>query len=393
MDGMQKLLGLSGFMNLEDTDEARPESPPECYTPADAVKPDARQGHKKDLPISKVSMGGRKVPIVKTVLTSACERNCYYCAFRSGRDFRRQTFKPEELSSLYTSIYNSGAVQGLFLSSGVAGGGVRTQDQLLATAEVLRKKQEYKGYLHLKLMPGAEYAQVERAMQLADRVSVNLEAPTTARLERLAPQKTFLDELLQPLRWVEEIRRSQPQHKGWNGRWPSSSTQFVVGAVGDTDLELLQVTDYLTNRLRLRRAYFSGFRPIEGTPLDHLTAENPWRTYRLYQASFLIRDYGFRFEDMPFAENGYLPLDTDPKLAWARFNLAGAPVELNRADLQELLRVPGIGPKGAQAILSARRRQRLHNLDDLKALGISVGRLAPYVLLAGRRPVFQPALF
>jgi predicted DNA-binding helix-hairpin-helix protein len=391
MDGMQKLLGIAEHMGVEDPDPLTPQVEtgqelPACHTSA--------AKNERTLPIFHSSLpNGQKVPILKTVLTSACERNCYYCAFRAGRDMRRYTFKAEELASIYMKMYTSGAVKGIFLSSGVAGGGVRTQDKLIAAAEVLRQKFNYHGYLHLKIMPGAEYAQVERTMQLADRVSVNLEGPTSERLSRLAPQKMFLEELLKPLRWVEEIRTSQPGSQGWNGRWPSSTTQFVVGGAGESDLELLRASDYLYRRLRLRRAYFSGFKPVEGTPLQEQTAVNPWRTYRLYQASFLLRDYGFTYEDLPFAVSGDLPLQEDPKLAWARMNLSQAPLEVNRADLQQLLRIPGIGQRGARAIITARQRHRLHDLDDLKSLGILSERAAPFILLSGRRPAFQLRLF
>ena len=159
----------------------------------------------------------------------------------------------------YMKMYRSGIAKGIFLSSGVAGGGMRTQDRLIDTAEVLRNKLSYTGYLHLKIMPGAERDQVERAMQLADRVSINLEAPTTERLSRLAPQKIFLDELLAPLRWIDEIRRTKPAHFGWNGHWPSSVTQFVAGGSGETDLELLRTSAYLHHRLHLARVYFPVF--------------------------------------------------------------------------------------------------------------------------------------
>jgi predicted DNA-binding helix-hairpin-helix protein len=399
MDGMQKLLGIAEHMGLEDPEDGVPVSPPPledgqelpaCHT----SRPQPGQPKETSLPIFHSSLpGGRKVPILKTVLTSACERNCYYCAFRAGRDMRRHTFKPEELASIYTNMYASGIVKGIFLSSGVAGGGIRTQDKLIAAAEVLRYKFNYQGYLHLKIMPGAEFAQVERTMQLADRVSVNLEGPTTEHLSRLAPQKMFLDELLKPLRWVEHIRANQPGIKGWNGRWPSSTTQFVVGGVGESDLDLLRTSDYLYRNLRLQRAYFSGFKPVEDTPLEGQPAVNPWRTHRLYQASFLLRDYGFTYEDLPFASSGNLPLQEDPKLAWARENLSQAPLEVNRADLRQLMRIPGIGMRGARAIIAARQRHRLNNLDDLRVLGVWSERAAPFILLSGRRPAFQMRLF
>jgi predicted DNA-binding helix-hairpin-helix protein len=282
--------------------------------------------------------------------------------------------------------------EGLFLSSGIAGGGVRTQDKLLDTVEILRRKHEFKGYVHLKLMPGAEREQVLRAMQIANRVSINLEAPNTERLARLAPHKLFLDELLQPLKWADEIRRTLPPTRTLTGRWPSTVTQLVVGAVGESDVEILTTTEYVTRQLRLQRVYFSAFSPVPDTPLEHHPKENPWREHRLYQASFLMRDYGFTLEDMPFARDGRLPLDVDPKLGWARTNLAEAPVEVNRADKQTLLRVPGIGPKGVEAILRARRQGALRDLKDLRALGVLANRAAPFILLNGRQPGHQLAL-
>ena len=200
--------------------------------------------------------------------------------------------------------------------------------------------------------------------------------------------------LLTPLRWIEAIRRERPAHEGWQGRWPSSTTQFVVGAVGESDLELLNVTHYLTRAAGLRRAYFSAFRPIADTPLSDHPAENPWRQHRLYQASYLFRDYGFDLEEMPFDNDGRLPLDTDPKRAWADEHLREAPLEVNTATRQALMRVPGIGAKGAERIVAARRKGRLRSLSDLRGAGVAnVERAATYLLLDGRRPVEQPRLF
>lgn len=337
--------------------------------------------------------GGKPIALLKTLLTSACERDCFYCPFRARRNYRRATFKPEEMARTFMEMHRAGLVQGLFLSSGIVGGGVRTQDRLIATAEILRHTYGYRGYLHLKLMPGAEPAQVERVMQLADRVSINLEAPNTRRLQVLAPHKQFLAELLRPLQVVEAIRRTRPPNQAWNRRWPSSVTQFVVGAAGESDLELLTTTAHLYAGARLARAYFSAFSPVPDTPLENKPAENPLREYRLYQSSFLLRDYGFDLEELPFTQAGNLPLETDPKLAWAQANLRETPVEVNRADRRELLRIPGVGPKSADAILAARRRGTLRDLGDLRALGISVSRVAPFVLLDGRRPAYQLGLW
>ena len=379
MDAIGRLKLLTDQMHLEPAEDAKPG----CFTPKQQRETFV---HPAKLP------NGQSIKLLKTLLTSACERDCYYCPFRAGRDFRRATFKAEEFASLFMNLHRIGAAEGIFLSSGVAGGGVRTQDGLLDTADILRYKLGFKGYIHLKIMPGAEKAQVERAMQLADRVSVNLEAPNTERLARLAPHKTFLEELLQPLKWVEEIRRSQPAHKGWNGRWPSTVTQYVVGGSDESDLELLTTTQWLHKNVRLKRAYFSAFSPIRDTPLENKAPTDPLREHRLYQASFLLRDYGFDLEELPFADEGNLPLPTDPKQAWAQVYLREQPVEVNKAERNELLRVPGIGPKGANAILLARRQSKLRSLSVLKKLGVIAERAAPYVLLDGQRAPTQMAL-
>jgi predicted DNA-binding helix-hairpin-helix protein len=340
-----------------------------------------------------VMPNGRRIRMLKTLLTSACEHNCYYCPFRAGRDFHRATLKPDEMAGVFMGMQAAGLVQGMFLSSGIAGGGVRTQDKILDTAEILRYKKGFQGYLHLKLMPGAEKAQVERAMQIADRVSINLEAPNALRLGGLAPRKTFLEELLQPLRWVQEIRQTQIAANAWNRRWPSSTTQFVVGAAGESDLELLKTTAYLYKTLGLKRAYYSPFRPISGTPLENLPPESNKREQRLYQASFLLRDYGFSLDDISLDGQARLPLDKDPKVNWAERNLAERPLEINRANRAELLHIPGIGPRGVRAIVAARRRGVLHDLEDLKRIGVNAQRAAPYILLNGRKPVQQLSLW
>lgn len=329
--------------------------------------------------------------VLKTMLTTACERNCHYCPFRAGRKMRRETFKPEEMAKAFTAVYKAGAVEGMFLSSGIIKGGVATQDKLLDTADILRSKLHYRGYLHLKIMPGSEREQLRRAMQLADRVSVNLEAANPGRLPTLAPMKNFADELLAPLKWAEEIRQAE-EPRNWSGRWASTITQFVVGPSGESDLELISTAEYLYRQLKLKRTYFSAFVPVADTPLENHPAENPWREHRLYQASFLLRDYGWAMEELPFMQNGRLPLNKDPKTAWAEQTLLHKPIELNKATREQLMLVPGIGPKGAANIINARRKHKLRSLEDLQRLGITAKRAAPYVLLDGKLPSFQMRL-
>jgi predicted DNA-binding helix-hairpin-helix protein len=227
-------------------------------------------------------------------------------------------------------------------------------------------------------------------MQLANRLSINLEAPNPERLAMLAPQKKFTEELLRPLGWIDEIRRSTPPVHTWNGHWPSTVTQFVAGGADESDTELLSTTSWLMQNVRLQRAYFSAFNPIRDTPLENRPATNQLREHRLYQASYLLRDYGFAMEELPFTQDGNLPLQQDPKFLWAYDNLRENPVEINRADRNQLMRIPGIGPKGAESIIFARKLKRLDDLSKLRKLGIfSFERAAPFMLLNGKRPSFQ----
>ena len=264
-----------------------------------------------------------------------------------------------------------------------------TQDKIIDTVEIIRNRYEYRGYIHLKVMPGIEYDQLYRLMQLADRVSVNLEGPTQERLDALAPKKDFQRELLSMLQLAEQIRRTHPYEK-----LAGTVTQFVVGAVGDTDQELLSLSSRLYREMGLTRAYYSGFSPVIQTPFENLSATDPLREHRLYQASFLLRDYGWKVEDLPFLTDGNMLLDMDPKRAWAEHYLRQAPIEIMKASREQLLRVPGIGPKGADAILRARRRGRLTDLSHLHQLNIRAPeQAAPYILLDGHRPVVQLSLF
>jgi len=356
-------------------------------------KPACYKGKPTDLPVTEARMpNGQTIVLLKSMMTSACERDCYYCPFRAGRDLRRATFSPDDLARTYMTLYHARAVEGIFLSSGIIGGGVRIQDQIIATAELLRYKYSYKGYIHAKIMPGAEKDQIIRLMELADRVSLNLEAPNTDRLKDLAPHKAFIDELVKRLLWVEDIRRNRSPFKAWKGRWPSSATQFVVGAVGESDHELIATSEKMFKHANLRRVYYSRFTPQKDTPLEDHPAENPWRQHRLYQSSFLLRDYGFQMEELPFDKHGNLPLHTDPKLAWAQAHLSQQPVEINRAEKQDLLRIPGIGPTGIDRIMAARKDRIIASLNQLKALGINANRAAPFLLLNGKRPEFQIGL-
>jgi predicted DNA-binding helix-hairpin-helix protein len=232
MDASQKFKLFATQMDLEpaeDTDarpialNVLPQKPvDESILPCGQVSSRANvQAKRESLGITQAIMpGGKTIALLKTMMTSACERNCFYCPFRAGRNYRRATFKPEEMAGAFMDMYRASMVEGMFLSSGIIRGGIASQDKIIDAADILRNKLGFRGYVHLKIMPGSERDQVRRTMELASRVSVNLEGPNDKRLQMLAPKKMFLEELLQPLKWVEEIRREEQPLRSWNGRWP-----------------------------------------------------------------------------------------------------------------------------------------------------------------------------
>lgn len=322
------------------------------------------------------------MPVLRLLQTNACAKDCFYCPFRAGREFRREAITSDELARLTDQLYRAGMVKGLFLSSGVVGHGDHSMGQIVDTAEILRTKYRFGGYLHLKIMPRASEAAIERAVALADRVSINLEAPNAARLAQLSGTKDFAADLLSPLAAADRLARRADKKV-------SQTTQFVVGAAGESDAEILATTERLYRDLRLARVYYSAFRPIPDTPLDGLPPEDPAREHRLYQADFLLRDYGFSADELPLGADGRLAVDVDPKLAWARVHPELFPVELNRADRSALLRVPGLGAKAVDALLAARRQGPLRDAGDLRRLGIAARKVLPWVTVNGRRAPVQ----
>ncbi len=387
MDTWEKIQSFALNMPFEAAEDVQ-------FTPAAETPREELLRLNDRFPVSSARLpNGKTIPLLKTMQTSVCERNCNYCCFRSGRDIPRASLSPDELASAVVKLSDAGVAKGVFLSSGITGGGIHTQDRLIATAEVLRHKYHYREYIHLKIMPGAEKDQIFRAMQLADRVSINLEGPNATSLSRLAPKKVFYEELLRPLRLIEEIRQAHSPHLAWKGSWPSSCTQFVVGAVGETDLDLLQTTVSLHSHFKIMRAYYSRFAPVLDTPFENLPAESITRQHRLYQAFFLLRDYPFDLEEIQFSQSGHLDLGRDPKLAWAEVNLRERPIEINTADYEQLLKIPGIGPVSARKILLRRRYGKIRSSSDLRQLGIPPGRASRFILLDGQQPAYQPALF
>lgn len=385
MDVRSKIEWLEQAAQYDACLEAGEPAPVTQMTAAASRVPDLRDA------VALLSAGGRKVPILKILQTSACEKNCYYCPFRAGRHFRRETLSPDDLAASFDQMQRAGLVQGIFLSSGIIGA-VRSMDRMLQTVELIRHKYGFRGYVHLKMLPAAEEAQIERAIHLADRVSTNLEAPTPLHLSRLAPMKIFEESLVEPLKRARRLIQQTQWNSGQQIARAGMVTQFVVGPAGESDRDLLGTSQRLYREVGLHRAYYSAFHPVRDTPLEGLAATPPQREFRLYQSDFLLRAYGFRVEELPFDDSGNLPLDQDPKVLWAQRHPERFPLEVNRAMPQDLLRVPGIGPQTMRNILRARLDGKLHDLGQLKKVGVDVAKAAPFILLNGRPAPVQMRL-
>ena len=329
---------------------------------------------------------GRCVSLFKVLLTNRCSNDCAYCNNRSGRDCPRVSFEPEELSRIFIALYERNYVEGLFLSSGVPGDPERVMEKTLNVVELLRNGYRFYGYIHLKIMPGSSFYQVKHACEIADRVSVNVEAPNQSRLSELSSTKDLKTDILKRMEWTKSFA-----DKG--RRWvpAGQTTQFVVGPAGENDLEILQMMEQLySEQVRLRRAYFSAFDPVPGTPLEKVPKTPLAREVRLYQADFLHRRYDFSFNELKSVLNddNMFNLSLDVKLVYAFQNPDLFPVEINdrNTTLEDLLKVPGIGPKSAGRILEANRAGfHFTKLKELARLGVVVKRARPFLEINGCR--------
>ncbi len=326
--------------------------------------------------VFEAAAGGRCLPLFKVLLSNQCRNDCHYCALRSSANVPRAGFTTGELVQTFLTLLRGGRVQGMFLSSAVCGSAERTQERMLQVVEVLRHRHHYRGYIHLKLLPGVSDAAIEASLRLADRLSVNLEAPSVAHLARIAPDKAFRRELLGPLERAAAMAGPGVLRSGL-------TTQFVVGGAEETDREVLGAGDWLYRKLGLRRAYYSGFRPLPDTPLEGVSPASALREHRLYQADFLLRHYDVGLSELVFSPDGGLPTEHDPKLAMALAAADRYPLEVNRASKEELLRVPGLGPVSVERILSCRRERRIRDRRQLAKLGVR-NQALEFLTLAGR---------
>jgi predicted DNA-binding helix-hairpin-helix protein len=335
---------------------------------------------------------GMRVSLLRILMTNACSYNCHYCPMRRDRDMPRTLLKPEELVRIFLGARARGWCEGLFVTTGIPGRPVKVMDDLIAALELLRERHRFGGYIHVKLVPGAEPAQIERLTQLASRVSVNLEAPCGASLASIAPDKSFgaavsaLEQVRGRLLLEREERaHGKPRDALHPGGVSGMTMQFVVGATPDSDRSILDTVGRLRAGGGIHHAHFSAFRPIEDTPLEGAPAAPALREHRLYQVDHLLREYGFGANEVVFEPTGNLPLAVDPKSAWAIAHPERFPVEVRTASPEELLRVPGIGPTSARRIVAERGGTTFRALGDLRKLGVVTSRAAGFITLGGRR--------
>jgi putative DNA modification/repair radical SAM protein len=324
--------------------------------------------------------GGGCVNLFKVLLTNVCTNDCAYCVNQIGRDHPRTFFRPEELAKVFMELYTKRLVRGLFLSSGIAQNASQTMEAMIQTVEILRYRYRFKDYIHLKILPGASLDCVEEGCKLASRVSVNMEAPTAHHLAKLSSKKDLYQGILEPMHRVKQLMATDERLV------PSGqTTQFVVGAAGETDRDLLRTTEALYREIGLRRVYFSAFRPVRDSRLEELRSTPPMREHRLYQADWLLRVYGFSLPEVELAvgKADHLPLVRDPKLVIAQKQPWLFPVDINKASYDELLRVPGLGPVSAGRIVAARKEHSIDSLQQLKKMRVSTRWAAPFIWFQG----------
>ncbi len=308
--------------------------------------------------------------LFKTLMSNTCKFDCSYCS-NSTRCKEKQTkvsYKEEELPKIFDYLHKNLAVQGLFLSSGMSSDPDKTTEKMISSVKILRQKYRFKGYVHFKVLPGTSYELIKQASEISDRMSINIEAPNKSVLGELSTNKDFRIDILRRQAWISRLKLSGGQ-----------TTQMIVNKLA-TDKDVLKMSNWEYETLNMRRVYYSAFRPVAGTPLEGEKAEPLSRQNHLYNADFLIRDYGYNVKEFySVMDNGMLPKE-DPKLALARANF-DKPLDINEASYKELIRIPGIGPKTAMEIV--RSKEKITKYEQLYRFGARIERAKPFLKVNG----------
>jgi len=333
---------------------------------------------------------GKTMSLLRTMFTDNCIMDCQYCPNSIYVPRKRFAFKVDELASLFMEMYNRQTVAGLFLSSGISGSPDSTNEKMVQTIDALRNKYKFKGYVHLKVMPGASRHYVEAASRLGSRLSINIETPTEEMMHRISPHKSLENGILDPMRWINKLIQDKDPYQH-DVEAVGQVTQFIVGAADESDHDIFtRVTDLYDN-LHLKRAYYMPFFQAQYTPMEEHPETPMRRAGMLYQLDWLKRIYKFSPGELQhaFAGDGNLDLMVTPKVSIAMDNLGMFPVDVNTADMHTLLRVPGIGPKSAQRIVDNRRHHAIASWRDMRVLGVVENHARPFVVFPGNHP--EPA--
>jgi len=335
---------------------------------------------------------GMRTSLLRVLMTNACSFNCHYCPMRRDRELPRTLLKPEELVRIFLGARARGWCEGLFITTGIPGRPAHVTDELIKALALLRETHRFTGYIHVKLPPGADDAQIERLTALASRVSMNFEAACGASLAPIAPEKDWATtrQDFERVRGVVVREREaraygRPPDPLHPGGVSGMTMQFVVGATPDTDRSFIDTVAGLRKDGGVHHPQFSAFRPIARTPLEEMPAAPALREHRLYQASHLLTGYGFEADEVVYEANGNLPLSLDPKAAWALAHPECFPVEIRTAPYRELVRTPGVGPGTARRIVAERGSTTIRGLADLRNIGVLTTRAAGFLTIGGRR--------
>lgn len=333
---------------------------------------------------------GRCISLLKILLTNHCIFDCKYCINRVSSDVQRARFTVEEVVNLTLDFYRRNYIEGLFLSSGIIRDSDYTMEQIVSVAKTLREVHGFKGYIHLKTIPGANDELVAQAGLYADRLSVNIELPTSADLQKLAPEKKRpqLEKNMAEIH-VKSLENKEDRKKGMKAPLfvpAGQSTQMIIGATETPDKDILQTSSDLYKNHKLRRVYYSAFSPIPHADA-RLPGKSPplLREHRLYQADWMLRFYKFEMNEIVNDETPNLDIDLDPKTSWALRNQSYFPIDLNTGTREQLLRIPGMGPRSVEKILKIRRYVRIR-LEDLINLKVALNRAKPFIVAANYAP-------
>ncbi len=319
--------------------------------------------------------GSRNVKLFKVLMTNKCNNDCAYCTNCQGHKYQRAQLDAKTLSHIFMNYYDKNQAEGIFLSSGIIKDADTTMEELIETAHILRNKYSYNGYIHLKVIPGASKDHIRHAMELADRVSINIETATREGLSDLSSTKNYDKDIIKRLNWIDNLHRKD------HSLAPSGhTTQIIVGANQESDEDIIRQVYNLKSRYNLQNNYFSSFIPLDKTPLENHEACDTMRTARLYQTQYLFDKYNYTDEDIILDDDGFLDLSNDPKYNIALEHMDEFPVDINTATFKELIKVPGIGLISARRIVHLQKQKHeIESLKELQTLGANINKCKTFV--------------